>query len=67
MDNFMQAPVKITSEQNQKERITFNPHITSERIEKLKKTFQPFWMRGVILHNPEDEETLNAKKVLNQI
>ncbi len=67
MDNFVQVPIKITREQNQKERIAFNTHITSERIEKLKKTFQPFWMRGVILHNPEDEETISTKNILNQI
>ena len=67
MDNCLQLTDKDRKEQNLKERNPFNPHITRERIEKLKKTFQPFWMRGMILHQEENEQTSNATMVSNQI
>jgi hypothetical protein len=67
MDNFLQVTDNNIRNKNQKEKSSLHPNITSERIEKLKKTFQPFWMRGLILHANENQETLNPKNILNQI
>lgn len=67
MDNFLQVTDNLIRIQNQKEKSSLNPHITSERIEKLKKTFQPFWMREMIVHQKENEIDLKAKDILNQI
>ena len=41
--------------------------ISDKRIEKLKKTFQPFWMREMGAHQIKNEENSNPHNVLNQI
>jgi hypothetical protein len=41
--------------------------VTAERIERLKKIFQPFWMRGMILHNQEADQKPDDMTTLNQI
>ncbi len=61
MDNFLQLSDEKPKKQNRKDKISFNPNITTERIEKLKKTFQPFWMRGMIPHKKDGDETLNGR------
>jgi protoheme ferro-lyase len=67
MNNLQQLTDNNIADKNHKEKIYLHPSITRERIEKLKKTFQPFWMRGLILHTNENQETLNPKNILNQI
>lgn len=67
MDNLLNLTDKDIQERKEKEKHTPNPHITSERIEKLKKTFQPFWMRGLMPRQNENEVGLNAKNIVNQI
>ena len=39
---------------------------TSARIEKLKKSFQPFWMRETRLHQFENPENSNSPNLMNQ-
>ncbi len=67
MDNFLRLTDEKMNKQNRKGKIPLNPNVTAQRIEKLKKTFQPFWMRGMIPHNKETDVTLNGMNNLNQI
>lgn len=67
MDNFLRVPEEKTKKQGRKGKTPVHSHITTERIEKLKKTFQPFWMRGMIPHNKDADVTLNEMNNLNQI
>jgi len=60
MDNFLRLTDEKTKKQTRRGKLPFNPHITAERIEKLKKTFQPFWMRGLIPHKKDTGETFNG-------
>lgn len=62
MGNFLRSTDNHIWHRNQKERNLLRPNITKERIEKLKKHFQPFWMRGYVLHDgAENEEALHQK------
>ena len=67
MDKFLQLSADDLKKQNPNGRIPFHPRITSERIEKLKKTFQPFWMREMALHPSESRSNPNSHDGLNQI
>jgi hypothetical protein len=55
MDNFLRLTDEKKKGQNRRQRVSVNPTVTVERIEKLKKTFQPFWMRGMILHSAGED------------
>jgi len=67
MDNSLRLTDEKSKEQSRRSKISIHPHITTERIEKLKKTFQPFWMRGMIPHKKDADETLNAMNNFNQV
>ncbi len=67
MDKFLQLSADDLKKQNPKGRIPFHPRIASARIEKLKKTFQPFWMREMVSHQNENRDHLNSNNVFNQI
>ena len=67
MDNFLRLTDEKTKEKSRRGKILFNPHVTAQRIEKLKKTFQPFWMRGMIPHKKDTNETLNAINNFNNV
>ena len=60
MDNFLRLADEEIKGQSQKGKLPFNPRVTPQRIEKLKKTFQPFWMRGIILHKKDVDQTSNG-------
>ena len=68
MDNFLKLPdEKRQARQARRGKVTTRRMVTTERIEKLKKTFQPFWMRGMILHNQEADQKPDEMTTLNQI
>ena len=67
MDNFLRFTDETKKAQTRKVRIPFNPNVTPERIEKLKKTFQPFWMRGMIPHSKDVGQALNGMDSLNHV
>ena len=68
MDNFLKLPdEKRQARQARRGKVTTRRGVTTERIEKLKKTFQPFWMRGMILHNQEVDREPDEITTLNQI
>ena len=67
MDNFLQLNEGTSKEPNQKREILLNSRITVTRIEKLKKTFQPFWMREMLSHQNGERSSLNSNNVMNQI
>jgi hypothetical protein len=56
MDNFLRLTDEETKGQSRKGKLP-KSHVTPQRIEKLKKTFQPFWMRGMILHKKDVDQT----------
>ncbi|KPL00099.1 MAG: hypothetical protein AMJ91_05440 [candidate division Zixibacteria bacterium SM23_73_3] len=67
MNNFLRLSDEKTKKQGRSGKIPLHPHITPERIEKLKKTFQPFWMRGMIPHKKVADETLNRRNNFSHI
>ena len=67
MDSIMRLTEEKTKKQDRKGKISLNTHVTAERIEKLKKTFQPFWMRGMIPHKKEEDQILNGRNNLSHI
>ncbi len=67
MDNFLRLTDEKPKKQSLKGKLPFNPHVTAQRIEKLKKTFQPFWMRGMIPHKKDTDQTLNEMNNLSHI
>ena len=68
MDNFLKLPdEKRQARQARRGKVTARKYVTAERIEKLKKTFQPFWMRGMILHNQEVDQKPDDLTTLGQI
>ena len=68
MDNFLKLPdEKRQARQARRGKVTTHRSVTAERIERLKKTFQPFWMRGMMLHNQEVEQKPDDMTALNQI
>ena len=67
MDNFLRLTDEKKKGQKRKVRIAFNPNVTAERIEKLKKTFQPFWMRGMIPHIKSEDEISNGRESFNHV
>jgi hypothetical protein len=67
MNEFMRLNDEANANKGSR-RITSNPlRVTSERIEKLKKTFQPFWMREMGLHPYENRRESDLPNMLNQI
>lgn len=67
MDNFLRLTDEKKKRQKRKARIPLNPDVTAERIEKLKKTFQPFWMKGMIPHNKTEDEISNPMDSFNHV
>jgi hypothetical protein len=57
MDDFLRLNDERPKRRRRKVIPPPNVEITTERIEKLKKTFQPYWMRGMILHRGAESET----------
>jgi len=52
---------------NQRGEILPTSRISVARIEKLKKTFQPFWMREMLSPQSREQNSLNSNNALNQI
>jgi hypothetical protein len=67
MDSFLQLNKGTPKKPNQKRGILPPSHISVARIEKLKKTFQPFWMREMLSHQNGEQNSLNTNNALNQI
>ncbi len=67
MNKFLQLNDGQSKKPNQKRGILLDSRITNVRIEKLKKTFQPFWMREMLSHQNGDRGSLNSNSSLNQI
>jgi hypothetical protein len=67
MNEFMRLNDGEYRNKNARRATSNSMRITSERIEKLKKTFQPFWMREIGLHQFENRENSNPCNMLNQI
>jgi hypothetical protein len=67
MDNFLRLTDDNQKGQSRKVKIPINRNVTPERIEKLKKTFQPFWMRGMIPHSKGLEENPNGRDDINHV
>jgi hypothetical protein len=60
MDDILRLTDDNAKRHSRKARLPINRGVTAERIEKLKKTFQPYWMRGMIPHKNGQEEGLDA-------
>jgi len=67
MDEFLRLNDGDSRNKNAKKDAFYRIRINSERIEKLKKTFEPFWMREMRLHQIENRENSNPHNALNQI
>ncbi|MGB2769915.1 MAG: hypothetical protein WBC88_09345 [Candidatus Zixiibacteriota bacterium] len=68
MDNFLRlTDEKRPPRQVRRGKVTIHRDVTTERIDKLKKSFQPFWMRGLIPHNREADEKPGRMTTLYQI
>lgn len=67
MDDFPQLNEDKSKEPNQKKGILLTSRITDARIEKLKKSFQPFWMREMSSHQNGERNSLNSNNAMNQI
>lgn len=67
MDEFLRLKDSDSRNRNTKNITSYRIQNTSERIEKLKKTFQPFWMREMGLHPIENRGDSNPHNTLNQI
>ena len=67
MDNFLQLNEGTSKKPNQKREILHTSRITVARIEKLKKTFQPFWMREMLSHQNGEQSSINSNNAMNQI
>ncbi len=67
MDEFLRLNDGDSRNKNTKKTASYRIKLTSERIEKLKKTFQPFWMREMGLHPSENRGNSNPHNALNQI
>jgi hypothetical protein len=68
MDDFLRVTDdKRIPRQARRGKASTHRSVTAERIERLKKTFQPFWMRGMMLHNPEVDQKPDDMTALNQI
>ncbi len=57
MDDFLRLTDEKTKRHSQRTKAPLRRNVTAERIEKLKKTFQPYWMRGMVLHRNEGDQT----------
>jgi len=67
MDELLRLNDGDSRNKNTKKTASYRIKITSERIEKLKKTFQPFWMREMGLHQIENRGNSDPHNALNQI
>jgi hypothetical protein len=67
MDKFLRVTDERPARQSRRGNVRTHRDVTAERIEKLKKNFQPFWMRGMIPHDKDADEQLNGMDYLNQI
>ncbi len=68
MDNFLRlTDEKRPAQQARGGKARIHRNVTTERIEKLKRSFQPFWMRELIPHNQEADEEPGGTTTLNQI
>ncbi len=67
MDNFMQLNTGKSTKPNQRREIPPTSRISVARIEKLRKAFQPFWMREMLSHQNGEQNSLNSNNALNQI
>ena len=67
MDEFLRLNGGGSKNKNTKRTATYRIKTTSERIEKLKKTFQPFWMRGMGLHQIENQGNSDPHNARDQI
>ena len=48
MDKFLRLTDKKSAQQARGGKARIHRSVTTERIEKLKRSFQPFWMRELI-------------------
>jgi hypothetical protein len=56
MDDFLRLTDDKSKKHHRKTKAPIHRNVTAERIEKLKKTFQPYWMRGMILHRNDGDQ-----------
>lgn len=57
MDDFLRLTDEKNKRHRRKTKAPLHRDVTAERIEKLKRTFQPYWMRGMILHRNTGDQT----------
>ena len=68
MDNFVRlTDEKRSARQARRGKVPTHRNVTTERIDKLKRSFQPFWMRGMIPHSQDADEKPGRMATLNQI
>ena len=67
MDKFLRLTDKKSAQQARGGKARIHRSVTTERIEKLKRNFQPFWMRELIPCNQEADEEPGGTATLNQI
>jgi hypothetical protein len=67
MDDFMRLTDEKTRKYKRKTKPPIDRRLTPERVENLKKTFQPYWMRGMMLHRVDGDEALGGESDSNAI
>jgi hypothetical protein len=67
MDDFMRLTDEKPGKRSRRTRTSIDRRLTPERVEKLKKTFQPYWMRGMMLHRTDGDEALDGESNFDQV
>jgi hypothetical protein len=66
MDDFLRLNDEKSKKHKRRIKTPIDRRLTPERVEKLKKTFQPYWMRGMMLHRTDGDEALHGESDLDQ-
>lgn len=67
MDDFMRLTDEKVRKHNRRTKTPIDRRLTPERVEKLKKTFQPYWMRGMMMHRVDGDEALGGESNFNAV
>jgi hypothetical protein len=67
MEDFMRLTDEPVRKNNRRVKTPLDRRLTPERVEKLKKTFQPYWMRGMVMHRIDGDEALDNESNLNAV
>jgi hypothetical protein len=67
MDDFLRLNDERPKKRHRKAIPPVHVEITPERIEKLKRTFQPYWMRGMILHRSAESDTPDGMESFSDV